>query len=244
MKPAKVFFEKNIIELIRAKQADGPSIRVLELGCGGAPIAPKILEACPGIEYIGIEPNPVSSARAKKTLSGFSNALVLDGLAYGGVTNPGLMKPFDVVFSLSVLEHVKDLPVFLQYAARCAKEGGDVIHLYDLGHSLYPSGLKERIQVALCGSVFRRFIPESKIACYLSTEAVRDLLEASGCAVQNTTFHNMRSLVALSNAAKDDPALTERILAFEEAAFPHVADLKERERLFPTVCFWTTKKTT
>ena len=242
MKPAKVFFERKIIELVQEKQQRGQKVRVLELGCGGAKIAAQILASCPGIEYIGIEPDPVSSANAKKQVAAFSNAMILDGLAYGGVAHAGLTQPFDVVFSLSVLEHVKDLPAFLRYAAASAKVGGDVIHLYDLGHSLYPSGLKERIQVALCGSALKRFIPESKIACYLSTDAVHHLLESAGCSVQRVTFHNMRSFVALSDAAPSDQGLMEQILAFEAQSFEKVSDLKMREKLFPTVCFWTTKR--
>lgn len=242
MKPSKVYFERKMTEKVQERLRQGQAVRLLELGCGGAKVAAQILASCPGIEYIGIEPNPVSYAAAKKHLEKFQNATVLNGLGYGGVAHEGLMKPFDVVFSLSVLEHVKDLPAFLAYAAKAARPGADVAHLYDLGHALYPSNLKERIQVALCNSPLRRFIPESKIACYLATEDVQRLLESLQCHVNEVTFHNMRSLVKLSDATQHDPKVLDQVLAFEETMHGQVADLKLREKLFPAVCFWTTKQ--
>jgi hypothetical protein len=145
-----------------------------------------------------------------------------------------------MVFSLSVLEHVKSLPIFIDYSVRMARPGADVIHLYDLGHALYPSGLKERIQTKLCGTGLLRFFPEHKVARYLATEDVRKLLEGS-CDIKEVTFHNMPSLVALSKRVVDEGLMRE-IVAFESAHAGKVADMKLREKLFPTVCFWTKKK--
>lgn len=233
-----------MIEKVQERLRQGQTVRLLELGCGGAKVAAQILASCPGIEYIGIEPDPRSYATAKMHLAQFQNATVLHGLGYGDVAHERLSKPFDVVFSLSVLEHVKDLPAFLEYAAKAARPGADIVHLYDLGHALYPSNVKERIQIALCSSVLRRLIPESKIACYLATEDVHRLLESLECRVDRVTFHNMRSSVALSDATEHDRAVLDQILAFEEAMFGQVTDMKRREKLFPTVCFWTTKQST
>lgn len=242
MKPAKVFFQREVIQKIQEKQRQGQSVRLLELGCGAANVAVQILKACPGVEYVGIEPSPTSSALAKKQLATFANATVLDGLAYGNVVHAALTTPFDIVFSLSVLEHVKDLPTFLAYAAKQAKTGGEIIHLYDLGHSLYPSNWKERLQIAICDSRLRTFVPESKIAGYLATEDTQRLLEQLGCAVQRVTFHNLRSSIALSDALPDDGSLMDQILALEAETYPKINVLKQREKLFPTVCFWTIKR--
>ncbi len=73
----------------------------------------------------------------------------------------GIRGQFDLVVSLSVLEHVKDLARFIQFASSPLAPRGRFIHLYGLGHALYPSSLKERIQVAICNnSLLAKLVPE------------------------------------------------------------------------------------
>jgi hypothetical protein len=122
-----------------------------------------------------------------------------------------------------------------------AKVGGQIIHLYDLGHALYPGGIKEWLQTRICGTPLLRLVPEAKVARYLATEDVRALIESADGRVDEVTFHNMRSHVALLKAVQDDGSLMKQINAFEQSGFSKVPDMKTRERLFPSICFWSTK---
>ncbi len=238
MKPSKHFLE----ERLRNKLRNHPDARVLELGCGRAEVASRLLNEFPSITYVGIEPEVESFDQARKNLPSGPRVTLLRGFGYGDVQEPALQEPFDFVLSLSVLEHVKDLGRFLAYAARMAKPDGEVIHLYDLGHALYPSGIKEWLQARICASPLLRFVPETKVARYLATEDVRRLIESAGCRVDNVTFHNMRSHVALLKAVQDDPDVMKRVNDFEQANCSTVSDMKTREKLFPSLCFWSVKR--
>lgn len=204
-------------------------------------MASRLLTDLPSLRYVGIEPDPGAFALAKKNLPSEPRAVLLQGFGYGDVQEPALQEPFDVVCSLSVLEHVKDLERFIRYSARMTKAGGEIVHLYDLGHALYPSGIKEWLQTRACGTPLLRFIPETKVARYLATEDVRKLIESAGCRVDDVTFHNMRSHVALLKAAQGGGDLLNQINTFEQSNFSNVSDLKAREKLFPSICFWSTK---
>lgn len=242
MKPAKAFFQAELIRRLQAWPAGVGAPRVLELGCGRAEVTRGIIEAVPGLAYVGIEPDPASVAAAKGNLGAYPNAQVLPGLGYGTVPDAALEEPFDVVFSLSVLEHVKDLPRFLRYAAEKARTGAEIIHLYDLGHALAPSSWKEWVQTRLCASPLLRFMPEAKVARYLATEDVRQLIEGVGCTVEAITFHNMPSHVSLAKALGEPAALAEEINAFERRWSKEELPFKLKEQLFRTVGFWAKKK--
>ena len=241
LKPSKFDFHQRLAHKL-GRMTDRP-VRLLELGCGRAEIPAELLKKFPNVTYVGIEPDPTSCATAKKNLSAFEHSTVLNGLAYGGVENAALRDPFDIVFSLSVLEHVKDLPTFIKFSADKTKQGGEIVHLYDLGHSLYPSSFKERVQVWLCNSPLLPFIPENKIARYLSTEYVQGLLESNGCAVKDIAFRNLRghsSVVRDLNDGANDQIM-QRLVDHEQWLSGLVTDIKKKEYLLPSICFWTVK---
>ncbi len=246
MKPSKLALQTQLIEKIRQKQSTGARVRLLELGCGRAEVSAQILKACPDVEYVGIEPDADACVKAGQNVTAYPKATIVHGLAYGQTKHEALHGTFDFVFSLSVLEHVKRLDVFLQYATRMTSVGGENIHLYDLGHSLTPSGTKEWLQTRLCNSAFLRFMPESKVARYLATEDVKRLFESTGCRVSDISFHNTPSHVALLKAMKKQGAsehpMIEEIIASEKTWSEEVKDLKTRERLFPSICFWTIRE--
>ncbi|MFZ2804226.1 MAG: class I SAM-dependent methyltransferase [Patescibacteria group bacterium] len=238
-KPSKYFFESRVQQLLEARP--GVAVRMLEIGSGTSVAAENLLKKFPLLDYVGIEPDGASVVAARQRLAGIARAKVLHGMGYGGTRDEALEQPFDFVFSLSVLEHVKDLETFIEYSIQKARPGGNVIHLYDLGHSLYPSSLKESLQTRLCGSPLLRFFPEGKVARYLATPYVEGLLRR-GCDIQEITFHNMPNHVAMLKSNMTEPFISQ-VSAFEYATFGNVPGLKIREKLFPSVCFWATKKT-
>ncbi len=234
-KPSKQFFAAELLK--KLETSAGKPVRILEMGCGTAEVIEFALQKFPNITYVGIEPYPPSFQRAKDRLKAYPNATVLEGFGYGEVKHPALEQPFDIVFSLSVLEHVKQLKKFMDMSIAKARPGGEVIHLYDLGHSLHPGGLKEWVQTRLCSSIFLPLIPEHKVARYVSSKSVEKMMQDGGCTVDRTTFHNMPNLVQLLKGRMEEK-LMQDIVEFETAHFEAVADISQRERLFPSICVW------
>ena len=102
-----------------------------------------MIERYPQLEYFGIEPIKVSFNKAQQNLENVPRTRVIFQLGYDSIE--GLQdSSFDVVISFSVLEHVKQLGRFMDLSARYVKQGGLMVHRYDLGHALYPGSLKEQ----------------------------------------------------------------------------------------------------
>ncbi len=237
-KPSKVYLLR---EIEREVTKAGGALRILEMGCGTGSQLAGIVRAHPNSTYVGIEPSAEAAEQAREHMGVRDNVRIITGLAYE--TERDYRNSFDVVVSMSVLEHVKDLKTFLELSVACAKPGARIIHLYDLGHALYPSGIKERIQVALCKYPFtKRFIPEHKIAQYVALEAVADMLKKAGAIVDVVTYHNARTNVA---HIKADLSMTEdEILQVAEQEIVDantIADPALREKMFPSICIWAHK---
>lgn len=229
-----------VLQQISGLAKINPQLRILDLGCGRALNFLPLLQRYPTISYTGIEPNPTEAALAKQHLAALPLAQVHTALAYTSSAQGG----FDVVVSLSVLEHVKNLERFLAFSVQQAKSGGQIIHLYDLGHSLSPSSLKERLQVWICNRDYlRRLVPETKVARYIDLPQVQRFLDQAGAKLERVTHHNLPDHVRLikqlpeTEVARHLPGLTDLELLLS----PLVADQQQREQLFPAVCIWARK---
>lgn len=237
-KPSKHYIKQVLAGWIGRE----PGLKVLELGSGRSGVFADILRQFPDLDYTGIEPDPKSVQAARQALAGFKQARVLAGLAYPG-QQADLAGRFDVVLSLSVLEHIKNLDSFLDLSTDCLRPGGRLIHLYDLGHSLYPSNFKERIQVWLSDH-YSSLLPENKIAAYVDSAHVRSCLEKKGVKVEKTTYHNLRGHVQALKALPDSPAALEAledIIQLEAELSGLIEDRRVCEKLFPAVCVWAKK---
>lgn len=224
----------------------GPAISgysLLDLGSGQSSRFSRFFERYPQLTYVGVEPNPSEAAIATKLLAGSSQATVYNRLAYDPV--PGA--PFDICLSLSVLEHVKQLDRFLENSVAMTKRGGHIVHRYDLGHSLYPSSLKERFQVFL-GNRFPSILPEHKFVRYVDPDEVVRTLERAGARVTKITYHQMRDHKRFSKefvpASDEARHCAERVMDWEFDISPHLSVMPKakREMLFPTICVWAMKE--
>lgn len=225
---------------IEAMLGDGRPLRMLDLGCGQARNFLPLLDRHPGLDYTGVEPSPSEAAAARELLGGRANARIVTSL----VPAPAVTGTFDLVVSLSVLEHVKHLERFLRWSAERTAPGGTVAHLYDLGHALTPATLRERLHVRAGSTpVLWRAVPERRFTAYVSQARVREMLARAGVEVTEVTHHNGPEHVRLLKALDESPAAHEvldRVIALEAAATPLVARLpaRVREPLFPSVCVW------
>jgi SAM-dependent methyltransferase len=237
---SKIFFLQKLIE---ESGLDAP--RILELACGTARYMPEIFEKYPGITYTGLEPLKSSYDEAVKNIGALPQVSLYNRLGYGELEGVA-PESFDIVYSISALEHVKDLPAFMRMSGTYVKKGGLLVHRYDLGHALYPTSLKERIHVFL-GNTVPGILPVDKFVRYVSEEEVARLCTDVACIPYRSTYHQMPNHKSLEKASGDNGALVDAVTAlhawewkYEEhfSALP----VRLREALFPAVAVWSRKK--
>ncbi len=241
-KPSKAFVIRELEKVIQTR----PQTSILDLGSGRSINFLHLLKNYPELRYVGLEPNQRDAEEALRVFKNYPNVRIINNLAYSSLEELG---QFDIVISLSVLEHVKHLKDFLSFSASKVKHGGQLIHLYDLGHFLYPSSLKERIHVGLCkNSLTSIFIPETKFCKYVNQIEVVKFLEETGINIKKITYHNMPHLVFFLKNLKEDNCDSQKFLDFIidwELQMSEVVkdfDSDTREKIFPAVCVWGIKQ--
>jgi cyclopropane fatty-acyl-phospholipid synthase-like methyltransferase len=236
--------KEHFIETLRAVLGITGKTKILELGSGQSRAVLSLLDKFPEMTYVGIEPNKKDAELAQSLLKKFPHAKVFNRLAYEKIEK---YDNFEICISLSVLEHVKQLKKFLAASVASVKTGGQKKHRYDLGHALYQTSLKEKIQV-YCGNHFPRYLPENKFARYVNQKLVCEMLEKSGAEIQNVTYHQMPSHKAFLKHFKTDTpdkrALAAEILLWEDRVSKFLPEMNEktRELIFPTVAIWAQRE--
>lgn len=231
-----------LIRKIIAKNGVVENLKILDLGSGRSKNLINILKENPNITYVGVEPSKVDADYAKEELKLFKNVKIINSLAY----DLSFDEKFDICFSLSALEHIKDLKKFLKTSLDHVKKGGLVVHMYDLGHALYPSCLKEKLQIFL-GNNFPCILPENKYVSYVDERKVCDWLKELGANVFEVTYHqlpNGRSFIKKFKAENNEEReVVEKLLSWELDSSKHFKKLstKDREKLFPSICVWAKK---
>lgn len=215
-------------------------IKIMEMGSGTSSAIRYILDKGDNsIEYVGIEPSNTIEV-AKKNIGAHKNVTLRKEFGYKADTQ----ESFDVVLSLSVLEHVKDLPTFIQTSSQFVKKGGMVVHLYDLGHSLYPQSWKEKFQVFL-GNHFPFLLSQLKFVRYVPLAEVSALCEKNGLRVTNVSYHQMPSHKLYANRMQKKGGISaeiaKSIFDFEVDLSRELENSKQKEYLFPSVCVWSVK---
>jgi SAM-dependent methyltransferase len=243
MKSLKELFIHEVVAVAVAQTGEGNAVRVMDLGCGTAGYAPALLEAFPTVTYIGVEPIAASFAAAKQNLTGIDRATVHFQLGYDAVPDV-LEGSCNVVFSLSVLEHIKQLNRFIALSAKYAAPGASVVHRYDLGHALHSHSIKERLHV-LVGNHFPQLLPERQFVRYVPEPEVRACYEKNGLTPIRTTYHQAPNHKLLEKLLKGQE--TTAITDLYEWEKKHQSALltipvADRERLFPAVAVWGRKQ--
>jgi SAM-dependent methyltransferase len=215
----------------------GEPARVLDLGCGTAVNFEPALARHPNIAYTGVDQDQRALSKARATVGRLPNVALYEGF---GEKFQG--HEFDLVISLSVVEHVKRLDRFLAVSVQAAREGGRVVHRYDLGHALSPSSLGERLRVAVATKV-PIVVPKSRFTTHPDLEAIVSQLSELGVSGITITQSQMPSLKAAMNLLEhqrsdEASALAKRITNLDKALWTHFGtrlEQKERDRLFPSV---------
>lgn len=236
--------KQHLLEKLEELSLINKDTKILELGSGRSKAIAPLLEKFPNLHYVGVEPDPVAADIAQSRLRDYENATIYNELAYDPIGEHG---EFDLCISLSVLEHVKQLEKFLEGSVKQVKEGGLIIHRYDLGHSLYPSSAKEKFQVYL-GNNFPSVLPEHKFVRYLDPQTVRSILEDHGAQIEKTIYHQMpnhKQFLKLFDADSEEKVVAAKKMIdweYEISEYLDGIDQRERELLFPSITIWARKK--
>lgn len=233
------------VRRVGSARAPHTKFRVMDLGCGTAGYVPQLISQFPDIEYVGVEPIPASFAAAEKNLMGIKNAKLHFQLGYDTVPDEAV-ESFDLVFSLSALEHIKQLNRFITLAAKYVKQGGIMMHRYDLSHALAPHSLKERFHAYL-GNHVPQILPERQFVRYVGVPEVQALYKKNGITPTEVTYHQMPNHKRLEKFFKNSTTTTTAInelFAWEMKQQPSFKEIpeKDRERLFPAVAVWGEKQ--
>jgi SAM-dependent methyltransferase len=237
MKSLKELFIGWVVEEAVKRAPTGRPLRVLDVGCGTASYVPGLLEQFPNITYVGIEPIPASFKKAQEYTKDIAGASVHFGLAYDALEGyePG---SFDLIISLSVLEHVKRLPKFIAFCDQYLAPGGLMVHRYDLGHALYSHSWKEWLHVRM-GNYTPWVLPEIQFVRYVPESEVRAVYQQYHITPIKSTYHQMPNHKALEKHVQAAEVIKE-LFAWEvahQATFA-VIPTTTREKLFPAIAIW------
>ena len=173
----------------------GSTIRICDLGSGDSRNWHTILSKYPNVEYWGFEIDKSALELARKRLSFDSRVHLYQ--CFSECIDKKFDGFFDIVISMSVLEHVKYIDSFIARSVALAKTNGKIIHRYDLGHYFYPSSLKERFLVYLCRH-FPTVMPANKFTTYYSPHKIVELLERNQCLIDSVQQTQMPALKSIS----------------------------------------------
>ncbi len=242
MKSLKEQFITHVVEQAVARSGGVKPPRIMDLGCGTAGYVPQLMERIPNFEYVGVEPIESSFKEAEKNLASVPNAKVHFQLGYDSVPDEADAS-FDLVFSLSVLEHIKQLDRFIALSAKYACSGGVVMHRYDLGHALHSHSIKDRVHVLL-GNNLPGILPERQFVRYVGVPEVESLYEENGVRPTDVTYHQMPDLKHIEKFFKaSDTSMVSDFFNWEMKYQDEFKKLPviDREKLFPAVAVWGEK---
>lgn len=235
-------FKSSLLDSLLADLPSGSA--VLDMGCGDARNWVRPLGERPDLLYTGIEQHAPSLERARALLPRRAGISLVDGFGEQASTLAGR---FDLVISLSVLEHVKYLERFLAIGCTAARPGARIVHRYDLGHDLH-GPLRERLHVWLCRRL--GFIcPASRYTTHPRSPEIVRILEQHGAsvtAIEHSQHHGLKQLMnRLDRGHPDASALAARLIALDadlaaSAALP--LDPALRDHVFPAITIRALKR--
>ena len=243
MKTLKELFIAHVVGEAYKRAAVGRPLRVVDVGCGTAAYVPGLVEQFPDIQYVGIEPIKASFAAAQQYTDPIPQATVHFGLAYDALQQyqDG---SFDLIISLSVLEHVKRLPEFIAFCDRYLVPGGQMVHRYDLGHALHTHSWKEWLHVRL-GNYTPWLLPETQFVRYVPEAEVRTCYHTQGITVTGVTYHQTPTHKHLEKLLRDtNTEVITDLFAWEMKYQSDIVSIPvdKRESLFPAIAVWGEKK--
>jgi SAM-dependent methyltransferase len=175
----------------RYAQRHPEALTLLDLGCGNAHYAVHLLQACPNIHFVGIEPDAAECRRAEENLKGL-HATIVHGYAYDPIRSRLPYPAFDLMLSFSVLEHVYERAAYLQLIHDCLKPEGSALINYDSGH-FFSTYWKERVK-NLVGPLLARAGNQGYYQAFVHEADFQGWAREAGLVVRDAKMFNMASL--------------------------------------------------
>lgn len=228
------------------KEIEKDTVNVLDMGSGTSRDFVDILNKYPNIHYTAVEIDEISLEIAKQNLDGFDNVTFLND--FGENIKAKYENHFDITISLSVLEHVKYMNDFLETSVHVTKQGGQVIHRYDLGHSLYPSSLRERIKVSICKN-YPFLIPSRNFTTHPDLKKVIEVLNKFGLTINDVQYSQIPGLKSIMNKINwqdsvNSKEIANKIVELDTTLLNYLQQNlpnNEMEKLFPTITLYGIK---
>ncbi|MDO9356967.1 MAG: class I SAM-dependent methyltransferase [Solirubrobacteraceae bacterium] len=218
-----------------AQLGPGP-VSVLDLGCGTCKAVEGALREHPNVSYVGVEQDAAALAQARRLIGDLPTVQLQE--AFGEQFSGGT---FDLVISLSVLEHVKYLDAFLETSVRAVRPGGTLMHRYDLGHALTPSTLGERLRVAVARRV-PAAVPAARFTTSPDATAIVRRLGELGIVDLTVRQAQAPSLKAAMNridqSTPEGQRLAADVVALDARLWDELSPAlkpEARDRLFPAI---------
>ena len=95
-------------------------LRFLDIGCGGGLLSEPMARL--GASVVGADPSPVNIEVAK--IHATQSGLTIDYRAETAEELAGAGEQFDVILNMEVVEHVADVPLFIEACGKMLKPGG------------------------------------------------------------------------------------------------------------------------
>ena len=181
-----------IFRQLAARAEQGP-FSVCDLACGSGSSWHDVLKAYPSIQYLGSDTDVEAVEKAKKIFADVPNARF--EIADGQRARQDLAS-YDVVTTLSSLEHVVRIDKFLDTIFSVLKPGGIAYLNYDNGH-FHSHDLKERLMVPV-SQILAKFGIEGPYMKEVDDAYVVRLVKERGAEVlqvRRHLFHGMKGLM-------------------------------------------------
>lgn len=221
-------------------------LRILDMGSGTSKDWVELLKNHSNVHYTALEFDKKSIAKAKSLIGGFPNVTFVSDFGENVVDT--FQNQFDLVISLSVLEHVKHLDTFLKASIKAIKPNGTLVHRYDLGHALHAERISERFKIFLCRH-FPALMSSRNFTTHPDKKHIIQTLVENGIENIQVQQHQIPHLKRLVDILKRETAhqdLIRSVIGFEEdlySAVQHAAMPSHQiDFYFPTITIRGTKK--
>lgn len=171
--------------LAHRKQNSLDGLRILDIGCGAGLLSEQMAKCGACVTGIDIAEKNINIARQHALSAG----LEIDYL-HGSIEDLDTDHPFDVVLNMEVVEHVANLPLFMQQACALTRNGG-LMFVATINRTWY-----SWLTTILGAEYLLRWLPRGTHIWkrYVTPEETTDSLERGGLDVRSKTGVGMNPL--------------------------------------------------
>jgi ubiquinone/menaquinone biosynthesis C-methylase UbiE len=191
--PSKDWIFRQLAE----RAASGPFV-VCDLACGSGSMWRDFLLDYPAIRYVGSDTDAEAVAKAKKEFADVPNASFEVADAQKPRTDN---LSYDVVTTLSALEHVVRIDKFLDTLFAILKPGGKAYLNYDNGH-FHSKDLKERVMVPVSQALAKIGMEGPYMKEVRDSDVVR-LIQERGARVLQVRKHILAGMKGFTKGYSD-----------------------------------------